>query len=74
MEITQEMTAPELARPAATQETKIMQYGHAKRKRAPSESRIGQSTCRVCGKIAHPGSAIVRQFGAGGRVHEHCTR
>jgi hypothetical protein len=30
---------------------------------------IGQSICAVCGKTARPGSALILDFGAGGRVH-----
>jgi hypothetical protein len=29
-------------------------------------------TCKVCGKKARPGSAIVLSYGAGGRVHRTC--
>jgi hypothetical protein len=31
-----------------------------------------QGICSVCDQVARPGSAIVRSFGAGGRVHEVC--
>jgi hypothetical protein len=30
---------------------------------------IRQSICAVCGKTARPGSGVVLEFGAGGRVH-----
>jgi hypothetical protein len=33
---------------------------------------VGQSACSVCGQIARPGSAVVLNFGAGGRVHKEC--
>lgn len=33
---------------------------------------IRQSVCRICGKEARPGSAIVLELGAGGRVHKQC--
>ena len=33
---------------------------------------VGQSACKVCGEIARPGSAVVVDFGAGGRAHKDC--
>jgi hypothetical protein len=32
-----------------------------------------QAKCAICGKLARPGSAIVRHEGAGGRVHQKCA-
>jgi hypothetical protein len=38
-----------------------------------SEQRVGQSTCRICGKPCRPGAGVVLAYGAGGRVHrEEC--
>ncbi len=37
-------------------------------------SSIRQSVCKVCGKPAGPGSAIVVDFGGGGRVHKGCHK
>ncbi len=33
---------------------------------------VSQSVCRICGDTARPGSAVVLEFGAGGRVHKEC--
>jgi hypothetical protein len=41
--------------------------------RTGHSSAVRQSPCAVCGKTALPGSAIVRECGARGRVHVACA-
>jgi len=36
------------------------------------DNRIGQSVCGVCNKTVYPGSGIVLESGAGGRVCKQC--
>ena len=44
------------------------------RKETASQRGIRQAICRVCGKPARAGTAIVIHFGAGGRVHKTCAK
>ena len=35
-------------------------------------NQVRQSPCPLCGLPARPGSAIVVEYGAGGRAHKEC--
>jgi len=35
-------------------------------------NQVRQSPCPLCGLPARPGSAIVMEYGAGGRAHKEC--
>lgn len=54
--------------------TKKVSHRDPQRKHGAFERRVGQSSCRGCKRPIHPGSGIVRRFGAGGRICKNCNK